>query len=188
MSVKERPMMRTNRFLPLLSVLFILEACGEAEKKPPVVPSAPTATQGPMAQPQVDPATVDSNPNRGQLNIDESIRKACGITDIEAYFSFDSANVQPAYRALLKKLADCFTTGPLSGRRMRLVGHADPRGEDNYNLVLGGQRADNVKKTIVGEGLVADKIETSSRGEMDAVGTDESGWSKDRRVDVQLGD
>lgn len=181
-------MMRTPRLLPLLSVLFILQACGEAEKKPPVVPTAPVAEATPMNAPPPDPGAVDSNPNRGQLNIDESIRKACGITDVEAYFSFDSANVQPAYRALLKKLADCFTSGPLAGRRMRLVGHADPRGEDNYNLVLGGQRADNVKKTIVVEGLLADKVETTSRGEMDAVGSDESGWSKDRRVDVQLGD
>jgi hypothetical protein len=27
---------------------------------------------------------------------------------------------------------------------------------------------------------------TTSRGEMDATGTDEPGWSKDRRVDVVL--
>jgi peptidoglycan-associated lipoprotein len=88
---------------------------------------------------------------------------------------------------VLKKLADCFTTGPLKGRVMRLVGHADPRGDDSYNMALGGQRADNVKRIIVAEGMSAEKTETSSRGEDEATGTDEAGWAKDRRVDVKLG-
>jgi hypothetical protein len=29
---------------------------------------------------------------------------------------------------------------------------------------------------------------TSSRGEMDATGTDEASWAKDRRVDLMLGE
>ena len=70
---------------------------------------------------------------------------------------------------------------------MRLVGHADPRGDEEYNMVLGGRRADNVKSAIVQAGLHSSKIATTSRGEMDATGTDEAGWEKDRRVDVMLG-
>jgi peptidoglycan-associated lipoprotein len=132
------------------------------------------------------PANVDNDPTKGQLNIDELIRKACGITDAEAYFAYDSANVKPEYRKVLKKLADCFSTGPLKDKTMLLVGHADKRGDENYNLALGGQRADNVKKVIATEGLNADKIQTSSRGEMDSTGEDEAGWAKDRRVDVKL--
>jgi outer membrane protein OmpA-like peptidoglycan-associated protein len=30
-------------------------------------------------------------------------------------------------------------------------------------------------------------METTSRGEDDASGTDDNGWAKDRRVDVMLG-
>jgi peptidoglycan-associated lipoprotein len=45
-----------------------------------------------------------------------------------------------------------------------------------------------VKTVIAGEGMNADKMATTSRGEMDANGTDEESWSKDRRVDVVLGD
>jgi peptidoglycan-associated lipoprotein len=70
---------------------------------------------------------------------------------------------------------------------MRLVGHADPRGEDEYNMLLGGRRADNVKAAIVAEGMAGGKIATTSRGELDATGTEETSWSKDRRVDVMLG-
>jgi peptidoglycan-associated lipoprotein len=54
-------------------------------------------------------------------------------------------------------------------------------------MLLGGRRADNVKSAIVGEGMASAKIATTSRGELDATGTDEASWSKDRRVDVMLG-
>jgi len=37
------------------------------------------------------------------------------------------------------------------------------------------------------EGLSAAKIATTSRGKLDATGSDEAGWAKDRRVDVVLG-
>src|SRR5512147_772676 len=169
------------------SVVLLAVACGGAEKKPVEAPVAATAPTAPAVQKSAPPSNVDNDPSRGQLNIEDAIRKACGITDAEAYFAYDSANVKPEYKKVLKKLADCFTTGPLKGKVMRLVGHADPRGEDSYNLALGGQRADNVKKIIVAEGMDAAKTETSSRGEMDASGTDEASWAKDRRVDVLLG-
>jgi peptidoglycan-associated lipoprotein len=89
---------------------------------------------------------------------------------------------------VLNKLVACFTTGKLGGRTMRLVGHADPRGEAEYNMVLGGKRADNVKVYLAAQGLPDRQAETTSRGEMDATGTDEPSWSEDRRVDVILAD
>ncbi len=53
-------------------------------------------------------------------------------------------------------------------------------------MVLGGRRADNVKNFLVSVGLPNPQVMTTSRGEMDATGTDEAGWAKDRRVDVVL--
>jgi len=69
---------------------------------------------------------------------------------------------------------------------MSLVGHADPRGSEDYNLALGGRRADNAKLIIVAESMNASSISTTSRGKMDATGTDEAGWARDRSVDVAL--
>jgi peptidoglycan-associated lipoprotein len=142
----------------------------------------PTASAAPAP-----PEKAGDVPTRSNINISEDIKKACGISDADAYFAFDSANVRPQDHAILQKLASCFSTGPLKGHTMRLVGHADPRGDEEYNMVLGGRRADNVKSAIVGAGLDSSKIATTSRGEMDATGTDEAGWEKDRRVDVMLG-
>lgn len=174
--------MRTP-FVPLAS-LVLLAACGSEPKPVAQAPAAPPPTAS--AQP-TPPEKVGDVPTRSNINISEDIKKACGLTDADAYFAFDSANVRPQDHAVLHKLAACFSTGPLKGRTMRLVGHADPRGDEEYNMVLGGRRADNVKSAIVDAGLDSSKIATTSRGEMDATGTDEAGWEKDRRVDVMLG-
>jgi peptidoglycan-associated lipoprotein len=174
--------MRTAIF-PLGS-LILLAACGSEPKPAPQAPTAPPPTASAAPAP---PEKVGDVPTRSNINISEDIKKACGISDADAYFAYDSANVRPQDHAILQKLASCFSTGPLKGRTMRLVGHADPRGDEEYNMVLGGRRADNVKSAIVQAGLDSGKIATTSRGEMDATGTDEAGWEKDRRVDVMLG-
>ncbi len=158
---------------------------------PPKPAAAPMPTRAATVRPAPAVAAPiekpGDDPSRSNINISDEIKKACGITDSEAFFSYDSANVRPQDKAVLKKLADCFSTGPLKGRELRLVGHADPRGEEEYNMVLGGRRADNVKSAIADEGLSAAKIATTSRGELDAIGTDDDSWAKDRRVDVVLG-
>lgn len=122
------------------------------------------------------------------MAIAPDIRAACGIAETNAFFAYNSARVAQADHALLVKLADCFTSGPLQGRPMRLVGHADPRGESDYNYLLGQQRADRARDAIVGAGMSGSQVSTTSRGENDASGNDEPSWSKDRKVEVLLGD
>ncbi|HEY6080973.1 MAG TPA: OmpA family protein [Polyangiaceae bacterium] len=173
-----------KRALSLLALGSAL-ACGS---EPP--PPAKTADAAP-APAATTPAPVndkpDDDPRKGNINISDEIRKACGITDAEAFFAYDSANIRESDKAVLGKLATCFTTGPLKGREMRLVGHADNRGEEDYNMLLGQRRADNVKGAIVSAGMTAGKAFTTSRGELDSNGTEEATWQKDRRVDIVLG-
>lgn len=173
--------------LPLaVAISVALAACGSD----PPRPVTPTNTEPPNAITPPPPAPAEKAgdvPSRSNINISEDIRKACGITDSEAFFAYDSANVRPQDKAILQKLAQCFASGPLKGRQMRLVGHADPRGDEEYNMSLGNRRADNVKNAIVDAGLSGAQIATTSRGEMDATGTDEASWERDRRVDVMLG-
>jgi len=168
-----------------LCSLSLLAACGSdppppAKAPPPAPPPAPAA----VAPAPEKPGDI---PTRSNISISEDIKKACGISDAEAHFGYDSANVRPQDKAVLTKLATCFMTGPLKGRTMRLVGHADPRGDEEYNMVLGGRRGDNVKGAIAEAGMDATRMATTSRGEMDATGTDEAGWERDRRVDIMLG-
>jgi peptidoglycan-associated lipoprotein len=140
-----------------------------------------TATANPSP-----PAAPDKSPSRAVINVSEDIRRACGIADTDAHFAFDSAVVRNIDYPTLDKLVRCFSSGPLARRQMRLVGHADPRGSDEYNLVLAGSRADGVRTFLNHRGLRAAQMATTSRGEMDADGTDETSWAQDRRVDILL--
>lgn len=183
--------MSTSRVTVLILPLLAL-ACGSDPKPPAAAPTggtdAPSATATAAGTGAAPADKEGDDPARGNLAISDEIRKACGLTEAEAFFAFDSANVRPQDRAILRKLADCFAKGPLQGRVMRLVGHADPRGDSEYNMVLGGRRAGNVQRVLVAEGMASGKVTTTSRGAMDATGTDEASWARDRRVDVVLGD
>jgi peptidoglycan-associated lipoprotein len=158
-------------------------ACG-GDKPPPVAPaSAPPA---PVVQsPQTNPSSTPNPPST--IAISDEIRTKCGIPDADAYFPFDSAHVTANDRTPLDQVVKCFTAGPLKGRVVKLVGRADPRGESDYNMTLGQSRADAVGSYLSGRGMDKSKAQSTSRGAMDASGTDERGWQRDRRVDVMLG-
>jgi peptidoglycan-associated lipoprotein len=161
--------------------------CGSDPPPPAKVAELPPPAAKPAPAPIANNPKPDDDASKGNINISDEIKAACGITDAEAFFAYDSANIRAQDKAVLEKLAVCFTTGKLKGREMRLVGHADNRGEEDYNMLLGQKRADNVKTAIVSAGMTAAKTLTTSRGELDATGSDESSWSKDRRVDIVLG-
>ena len=92
----------------------------------------------------------------------------------------------PASTKPLKDVARCFSSGPLKGKAMKIIGHADPRGDGDYNFSLGQRRADGVASYLQGVGMSQAQLSTTSRGAMDATGADEPTWAKDRRVDLVL--
>jgi peptidoglycan-associated lipoprotein len=168
--------------LAIAPLLLFTSAC--ATTRPPVA-SAPSNPG--IAAPQPMTASPRAEPTSGTIAISDEIRTACGIPSEDAFFAFDSAAIESADVKPLDAVARCFTQGPLAGRRMRLVGHADPRGESEYNMTLGQRRADAVDRYIDRHGVQSSRVTTTSRGAMDATGRDESGWAHDRRVDVELG-
>ena len=166
-------------------VSFSAIGCGgdaPPAKTPTVAPPPP-----PVATTQARlPVEAPASPTASAVHISEEIAKACSISEPDAYFAFDSANVRPDDKRVLDQIVKCFSTGPLKGRTLRLVGHADPRGESGYNMTLGQSRADAVAHYIVDHGLDKAKAESTSRGAMDAVGSDEPTWAHDRLVDLML--
>ena len=172
-----------HRLLLSFSLTSMVAACGGSE------PAAVSAkTQASVARPvsTLNPKP-DDDPSRGNITIAADVLKACALPDNVANFAFDSSHVHGQYNKVLEALSFCFMSGPLEGRQMQLIGHADPRGSRAYNQVLGGRRADNVKQLIVAEHMSESRISTISRGALDATGTDEVSWAKDRSVDVILG-
>jgi peptidoglycan-associated lipoprotein len=170
----------------LLVGLAIAIGCG-SDPKPPPQTATVTTTPGVKKGDDTAMPPPPNSPTASAISIDDAILKACGIEAPKAHFAFDSANIQNQDTSTLEKVARCFTSGPLKGRMLKVVGHADPRGETEYNFVLGNSRADAVGGFLRGKGMDNAKIATTSRGELDATGTDESGWARDRRVDLLLG-
>ncbi|HRG98892.1 MAG TPA: OmpA family protein [Polyangiaceae bacterium] len=170
----------------LLGLPLVALGCQDPVLLPPKDQSSVTAPPPKPAEKSKLPAEAPSSPTASAVRISPEILKACGIKDNDAHFAFDSADLRPGELNALDAVAVCFTTGPLKGRVLRIVGHADPRGSAEYNVALGQSRADAVSTYIVGKGLDRAKAQSSSRGEMDAAGTDEPSWAQDRRVDLFL--
>jgi peptidoglycan-associated lipoprotein len=160
-------------------------ACG-GDNPPPKTAADTPPPAPPPATPRLPEKAPDS-PTASAVRISDEIVKACGINEPDAYFAFDSSNLRPDDVRVLGQVATCFTSGPLKGRVLKMVGHADPRGDSDYNMTLGQSRADAVASYMRGKGMDKGKSESTSRGAMDATGTDEPSWARDRRVDMLLG-
>jgi peptidoglycan-associated lipoprotein len=163
---------------------FVVAGCG-SDAPPPktAVAAAPTTT---AAATTATAAPKTTSTSESSVAIDDEILKLCGISADEAFFPFDSSSVQQTSVEPLKEIAKCFTTGPLQGKAMSIVGHADPRGDGDYNFALGQKRADSVASYLKAVGVGQGQVSTTTRGAMDATGSDEPTWAKDRRVDIKL--
>lgn len=69
-----------------------------------------------------------------------------------------------------------------------IVGHTDNTGQVNTNMKLGLDRANFAKEYLIENGIPAEKINTSSKGQSDPIAenTTEEGKSKNRRTVVTL--
>ncbi len=178
-------MFQASRFvLAALSVTALgLVAC---KSTPTVEPKTEAAAKAaPVAAPQPVKKADVASPSSGSIHIDEKITKLCGDLP-EAHFAFDSAEVGPTAGALLDPLARCFVSGPGKGKGLRTVGHADARGETEYNFALGMKRAASISAYLQGKGMEKGRLESTSKGELEATGEDESGWARDRKVEIFL--
>jgi peptidoglycan-associated lipoprotein len=172
----------------ILSVSFAaLCAAGCADKpivKPPVEPSVQQTTTTTAAKP---PAADQSG---RPLQVSDDLARACnlqfGNAEKAPKFDFDKSDLSPEDRNVIQQVATCVTTGPLRGRTLKLVGRTDPRGEAEYNMSLGEHRADAVRRYLEALGVPTPQLNETSRGKLDATGTDDATWQRDRRVDIGL--
>jgi peptidoglycan-associated lipoprotein len=98
------------------------------------------------------------------------------------YFEFDSSNLDTASRDKLSQAANCIKQQRIGA--VQMTGMTDSRGTEEYNLALGDRRAQAAKKYLESLGVSA-RLSASSMGEETATGADESGYSRDRRVDLK---
>jgi peptidoglycan-associated lipoprotein len=98
------------------------------------------------------------------------------------YFDYDTIEIKPEYIPVMRVHASYL--GGHADRRVTLEGHTDERGTREYNLSLGDQRADAVRRFMLAEGVTPNQMATLSYGEERPAdpGHDESSWGANRRV------
>jgi peptidoglycan-associated lipoprotein len=103
------------------------------------------------------------------------------------YFDFDKSDIRASEREKLRVAKDYLDTHP--GHRLLLEGHCDWRGTAEYNLSLGDRRANATKRYLQSIGVAPDKLETLSKGSLEASkNADAATMEKDRRVDLVVVD
>jgi len=102
------------------------------------------------------------------------------------HFDLDKSNIRSDDMGALDQKVAILQANP--DLRIRIGGHCDERGSDEYNLALGNRRAQSAKQYLVSHGIDAGRIETQSWGEeRPAVdGHDESAWSQNRRDEFEV--
>lgn len=167
--------MRTSTILASAVLSLSALTLGGCAKKPP----AKDATELDFARTK-----------RAGVHVSDDILKACKIqldnVSRAPKFDYDDSDLLPEDRDVLEQVAKCVTTGPLKGRHLSLVGRCDPRGEAEYNMILGEHRAESVHDYLAKLGVDPLALAKTSRGNLDAEGTDEDSWRTDRRVDISL--
>jgi peptidoglycan-associated lipoprotein len=102
------------------------------------------------------------------------------------HFDYDKAIIRGGDAAVLDQKVAILQANP--ALRIRISGHCDERGSDEYNLALGNRRATAAKQYLVSHGIDAGRVETVSYGEERPIdpGHNEEAWAKNRRDEVDI--
>src|SRR5882672_2565835 len=178
--------MRRMKTMTLLLVLAAAAGCG-GDKPKVAKPAAPVADKPETAAPETPPPAVDKDTKVSpSIALSGDLAAMCNIKAPESTnpkFDYDKDELTAEDRAVLDQLATCLTSGAAKGRSVSLIGRADPRGTEEYNLGLGSRRAASVSQYLGRLGVTEPQMTVSTRGALEATGTDEAGWRTDRRVD-----
>lgn len=197
---------RTPRVLAA-AALFTFAFAGACSKKPETAPApavAPTTAAAAPTTPASASAAADSAAERTRRELaarakarEDSIAAAKALASKTAaelkaallatvFFDYDRAELRDDTRAALEAKLPILQAN--SALKVRVQGHTDERGSDEYNLALGQRRAASVKRFFTDRGIDERRLEIVSFGrERPAVsGEDDSARAKNRRAEFEI--
>jgi len=174
--------MRVAQLLLIVMSGLALTGC---PKKPTTLPEGQTSEQAGTTDTAA--GSLDSDVSGGALSAEQAALQEAQRAGSVIYFDYDRAEIKPEFVPVVAAHAK-FLNGN-SNRRVRLEGHSDERGSREYNIGLGERRAQAVRRALMLQGVSEAQITTVSYGEeRPAVqGSDESAYSKNRRVELVYG-
>lgn len=142
----------------------------------------------------VNPVNTGFDPNAGRVGIEAAkgdfsnwIENRDEFANQTVYFDFDKSNIKPGevgkLEEVAKKMKDSF-----KGKALRIEGHCDERGTEEYNRALGDRRALSVREKLVQLGLDPEMLPTITFGEEKPAdpGHTPAAWDKNRRGELIL--
>ena len=114
----------------------------------------------------------------------EPVKVVAPLAFGKIYFAYNLSNLKTAGRKTLKRAVDHLLARP--NAKINIEGHCDERGTDEYNIDLGWKRAYAVRDYLKRLGVDENRMFPTSYGRARpaATGSDESAWSKNRRVEI----
>jgi len=102
------------------------------------------------------------------------------------YFDYDKSDIRADMEGNLVQIAEWLKTN--AQVLLKVEGHCDERGSDEYNLALGERRSLSVRRFLVEQGVDSARITTVSFGEERPAnpGHDEAAWAENRRCEFKL--
>jgi peptidoglycan-associated lipoprotein len=179
--------------------VLLLNGCAKEElvkKDEPIAPPPPAAAaQPPKKQEPIKAEVVQSQPIKEAPATAQAQAQAARETvaaqaperSLERiYFDFDSSTLSQAARDTLYANAEYLLKkykGPV-----KLEGHCDERGSDEYNLALGEKRAKSAFNYLMTLGVPTERLSVISYGKEKPAdpGHDEAAWAKNRRVEFVI--
>ena len=101
-------------------------------------------------------------------------------------FDFNKASIDPSSKPKLDEAIAVLKEYP--DVKIKIVGHTDAVGTDEFNRTLSEERAAAVKQYLVDGGIDASRITTEGRGSSEPVASNdnEEGRAKNRRIDFEI--
>lgn len=121
-----------------------------------------------------------------EAKIAELEQDTLGRLELQVLFGTGEDQLSRVDRERLEGLSNYLLKNPKL--RVKLDGHADRRGTDEYNNVLSRERALAVKAALVESGISDERIQIVAHGSSlsNAAAGDQNGYARDRRVVINL--
>jgi peptidoglycan-associated lipoprotein len=175
-----------------LAAILLIGACS-SEPPPPPEPVGPTAEE--LEQMRQDSIRAAQAAEEARMRAEAEARRreeeararaveeARNTLTMRVHFDYDMSEIRPDAERILRQKAGILRASP--GVQLRIEGHADERGSNEYNLALGNRRAQAVADFFTNFGLDGSRFSIVSYGEERPIAraSNESAWAQNRRAE-----
>jgi len=136
-----------------------------------------------------EPGEVSEDP--GKNGCPQFIRRITGSAQIQilkqVQFKFDSATILPTSFPILDEVVRLLTANP-EIKLVRIEGHTDRVGTDEYNDRLSNERAQSVRQYLIKRGIDPNRLTAIGHGSRKPIADNETdqGRQKNRRVEFHI--